>query len=74
MADSFEAHLHALQQLVDELESGSLSLEDSLERYQEGVKRLKTCYGMLKKAEDQVRVLVRDADGVLAEEPFEDDE
>ena len=74
MSESFEAHLQALQQLVDELESGSLTLEDSLERYQDGVKRLKTCYGMLKKAEEQVRVLVQDADGTLAEEPFEGDE
>ena len=73
MTASFEEHLQALQQLVDELESGSLSLEDSLERYQDGVKRLKTCYGMLKKAEDQVRVLLRDAEGELVEEPFEDD-
>ena len=47
-----------------------MTLDDSLARYQEGVKRLKQCYELLRKAEQQVKVLVRDADGALGEEPL----
>jgi len=74
MAEGFEDHLAALERIVDELESGDLTLDTSLERYQEGVKRLKTCYDLLKRAEDSVRILVRDAEGELKEEPFESGE
>ena len=70
----FEDHLTALDGIVEELESGELSLDDSLARYQEGVKRLKQCYELLKQAEKQVKVLVRDADGDVTEEPLADDE
>ena len=72
--EGFEEHLEALERLVDELESGDLTLEGSMERYQEGVKRLKTCYDMLRKAEQQVKILVRDSDGELSEEPLEGEE
>ncbi|MHC4930845.1 MAG: exodeoxyribonuclease VII small subunit [Planctomycetota bacterium] len=72
--EGFEEHLEVLERLVDELESGELTLEGSMERYQEGVKRLKTCYEMLRKAEQQVKILVRDSDGELREEPFGSDE
>jgi len=72
--EGFEEHLEALERLVDELESGELTLEGSMKRYQEGVERLKTCYEMLRKAEQQVKILVRDSDGELQEEPFGSEE
>jgi len=72
--ESFEDHLEVLERIVDELETGELELEASLERYQEGVKRLKSCYGLLQKAERKVKTLVRDEDGELREEPFGDED
>ena len=72
--EGFEQHLEVLERIVDELESGDLTLDRSMERYEEGVKRLKTCYDMIRKAEQQVRVLVRDAEGTLTEEPFPEGE
>lgn len=72
--EGFEDHLGALERIVEELESGDLTLEDSLERYQDGVKRLKTCYDLLKEAENKVKILVRDAEGELGEEPFAESE
>ena len=72
--ESFEDHLEVLEKIVDELESGELALEGSLERYQEGVKRLKSCYGLLQKAERKVKALVRNEDGELTEEPFGDED
>jgi exodeoxyribonuclease VII small subunit len=72
--EGFEEHLAALERVVEELEGGDLTLDGSLARYQEGVRRLKTCYDLLKAAEEQVRVLVREADGALGEESFESEE
>jgi len=70
-APGFEEHLEALQQIVDELETGELSLDESLARYKEGVKRLKSCHDLLRQAEDQVKVLIQDSEGERVEEPFE---
>jgi exodeoxyribonuclease VII small subunit len=70
----FEDHLGALENIVEELESGELTLEGSLKRYQEGVKRLQKCYDLLRDAENTVKILVRDAEGELSEEPFEEGE
>ena len=71
-AERFEDHLEALEKIVEELEAGELSLDDSLARFEEGVKRLKSCRTLLGDAEKKVRILVRDAGGELAEEPFQD--
>ena len=72
--EGFEDHLAALERLVDELETGELTLDDSLQRFEEGVKRLKSCRELLAKAEDRVKVLVRNAEGELSEEPFESED
>ena len=72
--EGFEEHLAALEAIVDELESGELSLDGSLARYEEGVKRLKKCYELLSGAEKKVKLLVEKADGTLGEETLEDGE
>ena len=69
--ERFEEHLEVLERIVDELESGELSLDDSLKRFEEGVKRLKSCRGLLAKAEERVKVLLGDAEVEPEEEPFE---
>ncbi len=64
----FEEHLAELESIVDDLESGDLTLDDSMARFTDGVKRLKACTKMLEAAEKQVRILV---DGPEPhEEPF----
>ena len=71
-SESFETHLEKLEEIVDALESGDLELETALQRYEEGVRRLKSCYEMLASAEQKVSRLV----GESELEPFEpeDDE
>jgi exodeoxyribonuclease VII small subunit len=51
-----------LEQVVADMESGKLTLEDSLEAYQRGAELLKQCRTRLDDAQKQVRVL---EDGVL---------
>ena len=65
--EPFETHLQALEEIVDALEGGELDLESALARYEDGVKRLKTCYALLQNAEQRVRKLVGDR-----EEPFDE--
>jgi exodeoxyribonuclease VII small subunit len=72
---TFETHLAALEEIVDALKSGELDLETALARYEDGVKRLKSCYEMLQSAEQRVQKLVGDqnaVDGGAIEEPFDE--
>ena len=53
----FEAQLAALEQLIDGMESGGLSLEESLSRYEEGVKLLASLEKELAQAKQRLTVL-----------------
>jgi exodeoxyribonuclease VII small subunit len=67
---SFEDALAELERVVEELEGGELSLDDSLARYETGVRRLAECRKLLDAAERKVEILRRSADGSLAASPF----
>jgi len=68
----FEEKLTRLEKIVDEMESGDLTLDESLAKYEEGVNALKKCYEMLRDAEKRVDVLLKGEDGELKTEPFEE--
>ena len=70
-SETFERTLERAEAVARELEEGSLSLDESLKRYEEGVKALKACYEILRKAEKRIEVLVKDSEGNLRAEPFE---
>ena len=55
---TFEEALVELQTVVDDLERGDITLDDSLKRYERGVALLKECYGQLKEADAKIRELV----------------
>ena len=69
----FEDALGELETIVRGLESGDLSLEDSLERFERGVALSRFCRQSLAEAEQKVRVLMEDEDGEEALEDFEPD-
>lgn len=69
---SFEDALHELEALVDTLEKGDLSLEESLAAFERGVGLTRTCQKALDEAEQKVRILTaKSADAEL--EPFSGD-
>jgi exodeoxyribonuclease VII small subunit len=70
----FEEHLARLEKIVEELEGGDLTLDDSLARYEEGVKALKKCYEILRDAEKRVEILLKSDEGELKTAPFEPEE
>ena len=54
---SFEQALTELEGLVDALEQGELSLEDSLAAFERGIQLTRTCQRVLDAAEQRVRIL-----------------
>jgi exodeoxyribonuclease VII small subunit len=67
---TFEESLKRLETIVEQLEKGDLTLEDSLKLFEEGVGLSSTCKQELDAAEGKVQLLVKQRDGSLREEPF----
>jgi len=66
----FEAALAELESLVERMEQGNLSLEETLAQFERGIRLTRSCQSALKAAEQKVEILVRQAGGD-AVEPFE---
>lgn len=67
---NFEDAMKALEKIANELENGELSLEQSVERFEEGIKISKKCNEILEKAEKKISILIKDGDEIK-EENFE---
>jgi exodeoxyribonuclease VII small subunit len=61
----FDSALEELESVVEQLESGELSLEDSLAAFEKGVGLVKYCNQKLSEIERKVEVLVKDKQGKL---------
>lgn len=55
----FEAALAELESIVEALEQGELSLDESLQRFERGVQLTRACQTALKNAEQKVDILLR---------------
>ena len=62
---NFETSLEKLEGIVEDLESGELSLEEMLKKYEEGVKLSNFCNQTLNKAEQKIEILSKSADGEI---------
>ncbi len=69
---SFENALERLEQITRELESGELSLDASLKKFDEGVKLAEFCNSKLDEAQKKVDLLVK-KDGAVTAVPFDND-
>jgi len=69
-APSFEAAMERLEEIVTELETGDLTLDDSLARYEEGLGAIRQCYTLLDTAEKRIEALIKGEDGELTIQPF----
>lgn len=68
---NFEKTLNELENLVETMEEGELSLEDSLKHFERGVLLTRACQTALKEAEQKVQILIdksEQADPVTFEE------
>lgn len=64
---TFEAAMTRLEKIVAELESGKLSLEDSLKKFEEGITLGKTCREFLDRADVRIRTLTASGTSVEAD-------
>ena len=69
---NFEKSLEELEGIVEDLESGDLSLENSLKSFEKGIKLARQCQEQLSKAELQVQKLIEE-NGELKTTPLKDD-
>jgi exodeoxyribonuclease VII small subunit len=69
---TFEQALAELERIVHDLEEGTIGLEESLGRYEQGVALLKRCYGQLREAEQRILLVTGvDEEGQAALQPFQ---
>ncbi|HDS08904.1 MAG TPA: exodeoxyribonuclease VII small subunit [Firmicutes bacterium] len=66
---TFEDAFRRLEEIVEQLESGDLTLEQSLEKFEEGIKLSRICTEKLENAQKKIEVLMKDSDGKFS---FED--
>ncbi len=72
-APTFEDALGQLEKLVDSMEQGDMSLEDSLKAFEAGIKLTRQCQKSLDEAEQKVKILLENS--VEAElEPFNNEQ
>lgn len=69
---TFEQSLGRLEKIVDSLEQGEVSLEESLKMFEEGIQLSKECMETLNKADLRIKQLTKDLNGKLQLTEFEE--
>ncbi len=73
MSKSFEEQMENLEKIVSELEKGNLNLDDSVTKFEEGIKISKECNKILEDAEKRITILIKE-DEEIKEEDFKTEE
>ena len=71
--NNFESKMEQLEKIVTELEKGDMNLDDSLVKFEEGMKISKECNKILQDAEKKITILL-EKDGEINEESFESED
>jgi exodeoxyribonuclease VII small subunit len=67
---TFEQSMKQLERIVQELEDGELPLEKAIKKFEEGIKLTQFCSAKLDETEKKVSVLIKNAEGEVANRPF----
>ncbi len=70
---SFEDNMNNLEKIVAELEKGDLNLDESITKFEDGIKLSKECNKILEEAEKKITILL-EKDGETKEEEFTTEE
>ena len=70
---NFEKNMSNLENIVTELEKGDLNLDESISKFEEGIKISKDCNKILEEAEKKITILL-EKDGDVKEENFVSEE
>jgi exodeoxyribonuclease VII small subunit len=71
---NFEEALAELEQILADIESGQVGLEQSLVKYERGSFLVRHCREVLDKAEKQIELLSKSEDGTLTSQPLDEEE
>ena len=71
---NFEKTLDQLEELVEDMEHGDLSLEESLKAFEKGIKLTRDCQTALNQAEQKVQMLVEENNELTTVDFDEDSE
>lgn len=66
---NFENNMENLEKIVTELENGDLNLDESISKFEEGIRISKECNKILEEAEKKITILL-EKDGKIEEENF----
>ncbi|AOY58963.1 XseB: exodeoxyribonuclease VII, small subunit [Desulfococcus multivorans] len=61
-----------LEDIVRELESGDLTLENAMKKFEEGMKLSRYCSRVLDETEKKITLLMTDEDGNIQEKPLDE--
>ncbi len=70
-AANFEQAMKRLEEIVEQMESGDLPLEDLIVRYEEGMKLVRVCQERLASAEKRIEIITRNSAGQPVVQEFE---
>ena len=70
---SFEEMMQALENISSELESGKLTLDESVKKFEEGMEISKECSKILENAEKKITILTKKDNDEIEEDKFEND-
>lgn len=68
--DNFEESINRLEEIVAELENGNFNLDESINKFEEGMKLAKQCNNILENAEKKITILLEN-NGEIKEEKFD---
>lgn len=68
---NFEEMIENLEQIAKDLESGKLSLDESVEKFEKGIEISKECSKILENAEKKISILLKDSNGEIIEDNFD---
>jgi len=70
---TFESSLKQLEEIVREMESQELTLDQAVKKYEAGIAHSKFCLDILDKTEKKITQITRNSDGSLKSEPIENE-
>lgn len=68
--DNFEESMEKLEEIVTDLENGNFNLDESVSKFEEGMKLAKQCNNILENAEKKITILLEN-NGEIKEEKFD---
>ena len=69
---TFKKAMERLETSVEKLDEGTLTLEEALAAFEEGVRWSKECHRFLEKAEERIEIILKKEDGRYESVPFEE--